>query len=153
LLQGRPSRRIAADSEGAVGPKGPISDARERANAVRRGDENRREERVLAGTILRKPARRKLTAGKFVGVYLSLFLSRPDADETKIASLARFGAYEVRLIEFTLETCGDASLLWVELFAHDTRLSLDSFECDDLDEAIGRADEFAARAQALHERS
>ena len=110
-------------------------------------------ERVLSGTIVRKAARRKLTAGTFVRSYLSLFLAHPDADQTKVASLARFGAYEVRLIEFSLESCGDAALLWLELFAHDIGCSLDSFECDDLDEAVGHADEFIARAHALDQRA
>jgi hypothetical protein len=110
-------------------------------------------ERVLSGPILLKPARRKLSAGKFVAAYLSLFLARPTPDQTKVACLARFGAYEVRLVEFAAQSCGDGWLLWVELFAHDTRDSLDSFECDDLDEAVTRADELVAQAQALHERA
>ena len=125
---------------------------RNRESAVQ-GARAAASERLMSETILRKAARRKLTAGKFVAAYLSLFLARPHADRTRVASLARFGAYEVRLIEFSLEERGDASLLWVELFAHHTRCSLDSFECDDLDEAVGRADELVARAHALHERT
>lgn len=110
-------------------------------------------QRLSLGTIVQKPARRKLSTAMFVRAYLSLFLARPGAEQSKAASLARFGHYEVRLIEFTVKSSGEAALLWVELFAHDTATSLDSFECDDLDDAVGRADEFVGRAQLLHERS
>jgi hypothetical protein len=109
--------------------------------------------RPLLDTALRKTDDKKFTWGQFVAAYLSLFLVRPGADQSKTASLARFGAYEVRLIEFTVEQSEDGPMLWVELYAHDTRSSLDSFRCDDLDEAVTGADELVARARALHERS
>jgi hypothetical protein len=104
-----------------------------------------------SGTGVPRTADRKLTHRQFVAAYLALFLVRAGDDGTKVASLARFGAYEVRLIEFIEQTLVDTPVVWMELFAHDTRSSLDSVRCDDLDEAVATAEEFVARARELRQ--
>ena len=103
-------------------------------------------------------ARRKTGADRpseqqFIRAYLSLFLLPAKADGCKTASLARFGNHEVRLIEFAEESCPDVPLLWVELYRHDTRTGLDSFRCEDIEEAVSAADMFIAHAKALHEKA
>ena len=99
----------------------------------------------------RKAGADRLSERQFIRAYLSLFLRPAKADGCKTASLARFGEHEVRLIEFAVESCPDVPLLWVELYRHDRRTPLDSFRCDDLEDAVSAADTFIARAKALHE--
>jgi hypothetical protein len=105
--------------------------------------------RPLSGNGLHQMGKRP-TWLRFVQAYLSLFTLPAGNEEAKIAPLARFGAYEVRLIEFTGEVSGDAPYLWIELYAHDTCSSLDSAGCDDLDDAIRAAEDFIAKAAKLN---
>jgi hypothetical protein len=99
----------------------------------------------------RKTAATKLSERQFIRAYLALFLVPARADGSKIASLACFGTYEVRLIEFPEDARADVPLLWVELYRHDTCTGLDSFCCDDFDEAVMAADNFMLRAKTLYE--
>jgi len=88
---------------------------------------------------------------RLVQAYLKLFLVAPGADGVKIVPLARFGAYEVRLVEFAAALADEVSPLWLELYAHDQACSLDSCGCDALDDAVNAADALIARAKALHQ--
>jgi len=102
---------------------------------------------------LRKMAVDESSEQRFVRTYLGLFLASPRDDGSKIVSLARFGIYEVRLVEFAAEPSADVPLLWLELYRHDTRVGLDSFRCDDFDDAVMVADAFMVRAKALREQA
>jgi hypothetical protein len=69
---------------------------------------------------------------------------------TRTISLARYGAFEVRLIELQEHCSPNNSQSWVELYRHDTQSSVDSCRFDELDEAetaakhlISSAREFA----------
>ncbi len=94
-------------------------------------------------------------AGCFVNrisqTYVALMLAPRADDGSRALPLARFGAFEVRVIELGDRRDSDASDLWLELYRHDTRTSLDSCRCSDLDEAESAADEFISRARALLE--
>jgi len=102
---------------------------------------------------LRKMAANQLSERRFIRAYLELFLASPRDDGSKIASLARFGAYEVRLVEFAEDACANVPLLWLELYRHDTCVGLDSFRCDDFDDAVMVAHAFMVSAKALHEQA
>jgi hypothetical protein len=90
-----------------------------------------------------------LTEARLVRAYLTLFLV-PWHDAARTVRLARFGAYEVRLVEFAQDECAEGFPLWLELFSHDKQRSLDSCGCDEFDDAVNAADEFIARASELH---
>jgi hypothetical protein len=101
-------------------------------------------------TRARKASRHKVTEREFMLAYLTLFLVPPGEGEVKIVSLARFGSYEARLIELvTLPP--EPAALYLELYAHDTCASLDSFRCSEFDEAVVAADAFVARAREMHD--
>ena len=53
-----------------------------------------------------------------VRAYLGLFLV-PWCDGARSVRLARFGAYEVRIVEFAGDQAGTGFPLWLELYAHD----------------------------------
>jgi len=92
----------------------------------------------------------RISEQRLVQAYLKLFLVAPGADGVKIVPLARFGAYEVRLVEFAPELADEVSPLWLDLYAHDQACSLDSRGCDALEDAVKAADALIERAQELH---
>jgi hypothetical protein len=106
--------------------------------------------RPSAGAVLSKTVRNMLTERQIIRAYLALFLVPTGEDGSKVAPLVRFGAYEVRLVEFTETRSADSPLLWLELYAHDLHCSLDSVGCDAFDEAVTAAEELVAQAQELH---
>jgi hypothetical protein len=106
-----------------------------------------------SGTRLRKTGTNRFTETRLIRAYLDLFFVPPLDDGSKIISLARFGCYEVRLFEPAHDLLAVALPLWIDLYAHDTHSTLDSFGCDDFEAAVTIADDFMARAKALQEES
>ncbi len=103
------------------------------------------------GTASDKAAVNPFMEARLIRAYLNLFLVPRESDGSRKMTLARFGAYEVRLFEVAPEFAADTLPLWMELYAHDSGLTLDSFGCDDLDAAVRIADELTALAKMLHE--
>jgi len=99
----------------------------------------------------RKSTSANLIERYFISAYLSLFLVPAKQDGSKMAPLARFGSYEVRLVEFAEDACAETPVLLVELYRYDSCTALDSFRCDDFDEAVVAAENFILRAKALYE--
>jgi hypothetical protein len=102
---------------------------------------------------LRETAISRLTERRLVQAYLTLFLIPAWPDGAKTVLLARFGAYEVRLVEIAQELSEDVPHLWIELYASDIQSALDSCGCDEFDDAVMAADDFMSRARQLHEQS
>jgi len=82
--------------------------------------------------------------------YVSLALIPEDTDGSRTVSLARYGAYEVRLVEFPPSRASDAFPFWLKLYRRDLRTSLDSRCCQDLDHAEAVAEHLVSRAKRLH---
>lgn len=106
------------------------------------------DQRRLSGTILRKKARPLL--GRLNQAYISLLLIPESKDGSRTVSLARYGVYEVRLVEFAHLRSGDASPLWITLYRKDIQSPLDNCRCDDLDDAEVAAARLVSRARQLH---
>jgi hypothetical protein len=104
----------------------------------------------LFGTTLTKNNRQ--ASGHLDTAYVGLVLMPKRNDGSKAARLKRYGAYEVRLVEFSQ---GDppADCLWLELYCHITQSSLDSCRCDNLDDAETVADDLVSRAKQLYDDS
>lgn len=98
-------------------------------------------------TILRK---KRPLLSRLNQAYISLALIPEDSDGSKTVSLARYGAYEVRLVEFPPSPASDAFPFWLKLYRRDLRTSLDSRCCQDLDHAEAVAELLVARARKLH---
>ena len=103
---------------------------------------------LLFGQDLRKTMCCTLTEARLVRAYLTLFLV-PWVDDARAVRLARFGSYEVRLVEFARDSSAESFPLWLELYAHDIQTSLDSCGCDAFDDAVSVADDLIARAREL----
>ena len=90
-----------------------------------------------------------LAEARLVRAYLALFLL-PWTEGAKAVRLARFGVYEVRLVEIAHDPAADGFPMWLELYAHDVRMSLDSCGCEAFDDAVSAAAELIERASVLH---
>ena len=88
-----------------------------------------------------------LVEQRVVRAYTYLFLVPADNTGTKHVSLARFGQYEVRLLE--LEVADDRTT-WLELFARNTQTAIDSCCFRDLEEATDAAGHLISSARQLH---
>ena len=72
-----------------------------------------------------------------------------DRISVKPVSLARFGNYEVRLIEF-VRTCPTAPApMWLELYSHATQTVIDSCCRYDIDETVQAAEHLISIAREL----
>jgi hypothetical protein len=90
----------------------------------------------------------KLSEARLLRAYLALILV-PWSLGTRSVQLARFGTYEVRLVEFEHDLAEAGPALWVELYRHDTGESLDACGCDEFEAAVCMAQDFMARASVL----
>jgi hypothetical protein len=73
-------------------------------------------------------------------------------DGAKIVSLARFGNYDVLLVELAQGSITDDTQLWIELYDHKLEHGLDSCGCTDIEEATIAARELISRARQLNEK-
>ena len=81
--------------------------------------------------------------------YVQICVTPPDANGTKIVSLARFGYYDVRLVEFAPTKPADHTPMWLELYSHQTQCAIDSCRCYDLETAVQAAEGLISQAKKL----
>jgi hypothetical protein len=72
-------------------------------------------------------------------------------DQFRIASIWKYGDYEVRLVERLIVNGGDMPNLWVELYSKHENATIDSCSCDDLDAAMSAAEHLMDQARQLLE--
>jgi hypothetical protein len=63
----------------------------------------------------------------------------------KMVSLARIGNCEVRMLEASKADSADGPLFLIELFDHETQLSVDSRICCGIDEGVATFQDFISR--------
>jgi hypothetical protein len=72
-------------------------------------------------------------------------------DDQRTVSLARHGAFEVRLIELPQDPHGDSIPLWIELVEHGISTTLDSCGGHDLRHMAVAAEALISQARDLHQ--
>jgi hypothetical protein len=82
--------------------------------------------------------------------YVGLGLTPRNERGSRTISVARFGTFEVRLIEFADCNRQGSSDLWIELYRHDTQSSLDGCLCQDLDDVRNLGEYLISQAQELY---
>jgi hypothetical protein len=82
--------------------------------------------------------------------YIGLRIALPQEDGSRIMPLARFGPFELRLLELAEHRRPDHADFWLELYRHDIRMSLDSCRCEDLEVAESIANDFVVLARQLN---
>jgi hypothetical protein len=82
--------------------------------------------------------------------YVRLFSVPASENGLRSVPLAKFGNYEVRLAELpSLASAADLPI-WVELYDHHIRCSIDGCGCSDLEDAIPAAEDLLSQAQRLN---
>ena len=77
-------------------------------------------------------------------------LSIPASEKgVRSVPLAKFGNYEVRLAELSSVTSATDLPIWMELYDHRVRFSIDGYGCSDLEDAIPAAEDLLSQAQRL----
>ncbi len=103
----------------------------------------------LTGTTFRKGKNVRPLTSRLHMAYVGLVLAPQSENGSRTVTLARYGAFEVRLVEFRQCYTSDDSPFWIELYRHDTQSSLDSYLSDDLEGAEVAAEQFRSHARAL----
>jgi hypothetical protein len=88
----------------------------------------------------------KMIATRVTQTYASLFLTSKQDDGSRHAAIVSIGAFEVRLLELPSVNSAEDLELWVELYDRNLQVSVDSYKCSDLDEAIDAAQFLTAQA-------
>ena len=89
------------------------------------------------------------TSGKLRTTQAFIALSNiPEGDvASKTISIVRVGTYEIRMFSGQLSWPGGVPQIWIELFDHGARLSLDSCGCHEIDDAVAGFDALVAQAE------
>jgi len=85
--------------------------------------------------------------------YVHLCVAPLDADGAKIVTLARFGHYDVRLVELVPANPTDPASMWLELYSHETQCAIDSCRCYELEAAAQATEGLISQAKKLDEAS
>jgi hypothetical protein len=81
--------------------------------------------------------------------YIALLSIPGSGCAPKAISVARIGNCEIRMSNGSPSASGDVPSVWIELFDHDARLSIDGCSCREIEEAVAAFDLFMAQAKAL----
>ena len=95
---------------------------------------------MLRGLALCKPTSPQFLALRVTQAYVGLSSVPQSETGARSVSLARCGNRELRLIELSIASHDGEPPLWVELYDHDIRASIDSCRCSDLEEAVSAAE-------------
>jgi hypothetical protein len=88
-----------------------------------------------------------------IRAYAGLALATEEAGGARTTTLARIGAYEVRLCEIPPENAlPGVRPLWLDVFCRSSRSTIDSRGCFDLDDAEPAAEELVAEARRRNSR-
>lgn len=89
---------------------------------------------------------------RLVRAHVELYVRRRDERASNSVSVARYGAYEVRLLQVVQGSCAHPFIFWIELFDHNRGVSLDSGSAENLEKALGVAEELVSHAERLNKR-
>ena len=108
----------------------------------------RRRKRISRRTLSDAINRRSIEA-LVTQCYIQLVLVSWDESGSRSVSLAKYGNYDVRLVEVKSADTAEIPHLWVELYANDVRASIDACGCDDIEAAAMAAEHIMSEAQKL----
>ena len=99
---------------------------------------------------MHKKARNTCLERRLIRAYFLLLVAPEDKDGSRRVSLGRHGQYDVRLVELPRDNpVAAAKSLWMELYAHDRQIVLDSCASDELEDAVIAAEELISQARQL----
>jgi hypothetical protein len=94
----------------------------------------------------------KITELRIAQAYLNL-LCIPEGSSNASVSLAWIGSCEIRIFEGPQANTNGMPLFWLELFDHRAKTSVDTFSCNEIEDAAVVFEDFIAQANDLNETS
>src|SRR5262245_24240302 len=95
--------------------------------------------------------RRRSVEALVLRAYLQLVRVPWNEAGSRRTSLAKYGNYEVLLLERLSADADHFPHLWVELYAHDLQMSLDGCGCDDIEAAAIATEQIMSQARQMAE--
>jgi hypothetical protein len=92
----------------------------------------------------------KVLEVRILQLYIWALHAKRFIDGCRTATVARYGAYEVRLVEPLLDQQHDIIPFWVELFDHESAVMVDSCGGYDFEETAAGAATLISQATMLH---
>jgi hypothetical protein len=87
---------------------------------------------------------------RILQLYIWSLFGKMFVDGCRTASVARYGSYEVRLVELKQASKGDVIPFWIELFDHKSGTMIDSCGSYDFEETAVGAEALISQAKLLH---
>jgi hypothetical protein len=87
---------------------------------------------------------------RILQLYIWSINAKRSIDGCRMATVARHGSYEVRLVESILDPQGDTIPFWIELFDHKNAVTIDSCGGHDFEETAAGAAALISQAGLLH---
>jgi hypothetical protein len=104
----------------------------------------------LQGSIVSRTSDKSLSQLRIARAYVQLLCVPEGASETSV-SLAWIGNYQIRIFEGLQVDSDGMSLFWLELFDHGAKTPVDSFNCQEIEDAVVVFEDFISRASLLNE--
>ena len=82
--------------------------------------------------------------------FIALSSISESSSAPRIIPIVMIGRYEIRMFNGSPNWPGGTRLSWLELLDQDTRSSLDSCSCGEIDEALARFDDLVRQAQEMN---
>ena len=86
---------------------------------------------------------------RILQLYVWFINAKRSIDGCRVATVARHGSYEVRLVEPLLDPQGDTIPFWIELFDHKNAVTIDSCGGHDFEETAAGAAALISQAGLL----
>jgi hypothetical protein len=106
----------------------------------------------IRDSIVSRISDRKLTELRVAQAYIKLLCIPEGSSETWV-SVARIGNCEIRIFEGSRATTDGEPSFWLELFDQRAKTSIDSFNCNEIEDAAVVFEDFIAQANDLNEPS
>jgi hypothetical protein len=87
---------------------------------------------------------------RILQLYIWALSRNKSVDGYRTATVARYGSYEVRLVESALDTQFDTIPFWVELFDHRNTVTIDSCGGHDFEETAAGTAALISQANRLY---
>ena len=87
---------------------------------------------------------------RILQLYIWSINAKGFVDGCRVATVARHGSYEVRLVEPLVDPQGDTIPFWIELFDHKNAVTIDSCRGHDFEETAAGAAALISQASLLH---
>lgn len=147
------ARRGACGKPGVYFAKPEISTdwAAGRPNMKYVANEMRAGSRSCKSTVMEKMSATETLEQRIMQMRIWALVAAERIDDQRTVSLARHGAFEVRLIELPQDPHGDSIPLWIELVEHGISTTLDSCGGHDLRHMAVAAEALISQARDLHQ--